>query len=301
VKILTIATKNEGYFDLLNQTAEKYGYEIKVLGWGLPWQGLAWKLELYISELEKTDESEPIVCVDGYDVIVVGPSEEMKEKFLRMNCPVVFSDQRYFPHQKFIQSLADRLMSNNKTKTIGNTEGTVDYGRPCTGLFAGYAGNLLALFRELIRIEKKEKIGNDQILLNIYYLQNPASIAIDMHCELFQNLWRTESGLYGKFSIENKKSEIEAVKKGNETRIKNKYLHTEPCFLHGPFNLDMGSVFTQLKLNTKKLRLEKGWHYAKYSLFYFFKQGIRFFWKEISITVLIILFLGCLFMYMRRQ
>jgi hypothetical protein len=301
MKVLTIATKNEGYFDLLIQTAEKFGYTVKVLGWGMPWKGLAWKLELYISELEKIDASEPIVCADGYDVIVVGSSVEMKTKFLRMNGPIVFSGQRYFPNQKFIQSLADKLMSNSKKKTLGNTEGLVDYSRPCSGLFAGYAGKLLLLFRELISIEKKEKIGNDQILLNIYYLQNPASIGIDIHCDLFQNLWRTESGLYGKFSIDNKMSEIEIFKRGNEYRIKNKYFQTEPCFLHAPFNLDMGSVLAQLNLNPKKLRFGKGWNYAKYSLFYFVKRGIKFFWKEITITLLIILFLSCLFIYMLRQ
>src|SRR5271170_3341115 len=99
MKILTIATKNEGYLDLLIHTAEKFGYKIKVHGWGMPWRGLAWKLELYISELEKMDGDEPIVCVDGYDVIVVGSSEEMKTKFLRMNTAIIFSGQRYFPNQ----------------------------------------------------------------------------------------------------------------------------------------------------------------------------------------------------------
>jgi hypothetical protein len=301
MKILTVATKNEGYLDLLIQTAEKFGFEIKVLGWGMPWKGLAWKLELYISELEKIDGGEPIVCVDGYDVIVVGSSAEMKAKFLRMNNPVIFSGQRYFPRQKFIQSLADMLMSNSKKKTFLETGGLFDYSRPCTGLFTGYAGSLLLLFRELIKIEEKEKIRNDQILLNVYYLQDSASIAIDYHCDIFQNLWRTESGLYGKFSADNKMSDIEVIRIGSEYRIRNKYFNTEPCFLHAPFNLDMGSVLAQLNLNPTKLGFRKGWSYSKYSLFYYAKRGVKFFWKEIALTFLIILFLAFLFMYIRRK
>jgi hypothetical protein len=291
MKILTVATKNEGYLDLLIQTAKKYRYEIKLLGRGLSWKGLAWKLELYITALEKIDEGELVVCVDGYDVVVVGPSEEMKTKFLSMNSPVIFSGQRYFPRQKLLRSLADKLMSNNKKISFGKTAGLSDYSRPCTGLFIGYAGRLLFLFKELIRIEEKEKIGNDQILLNIYYLRNPSSIGIDFHCDLFQNLWRTENGLYGKFSIENKNSEIEVMKKGDEHRIKNKYFNTEPFFLHAPFNLDIGSVLARLNLDSKKLSFGKGWSYSRYSLLYYIKRGIKFFWKEIVITFLIIVFL----------
>jgi hypothetical protein len=301
MKILTIATKKEGYLDLLIQTAEKFGYELKLLGWGLPWKGLAWKLELYISELEKIDGGEPVVCVDGYDVIVVGSSEEMKNKFIKMNSPVIFSGQRYFPMQKFIQSLADKLMSNDKRQKFGKTGDPIDYSRPCTGLFTGYAGDLLLLFRELIRIEGKEKIGNDQILLNIFYLRNPASIRIDYHCDLFQNLWRTESGLFGKFYPENRKSDIEIIGEGNEYRIKNKYFNTEPCFLHAPFNLDIGPVLVRLNLNPKKLSFGKGLHYSKYSLFYYTKRGIKFFWKEIAITILIIILLSFLFTYMWQR
>lgn len=301
MRILTIATKNEGYLDVLIQTAEKFGYELKVLGWGMPWKGLAWKLELYISELEKIDCDEPVVCVDGYDVVVVGSSEEMKAKFLRMNSPIIFSGQRYFPKQKFIRSLADKLMSNSKKRPVWNTEGHSEYSRPCTGLLAGYAGNLLSLFRELIQIEQKEKIGNDQILLNIYYLKNPASIGIDFHCDLFQNIWRTEFGLFGKFFVENEMSDIEIAKSGNGYRIRNKYFDTQPCFLHAPFNLDMGSVLTQLNLNPKKLSFGKGWDYSKYSLLYYTKRGIKFFWKEISITLLITLILTLIFIYVRRH
>jgi hypothetical protein len=272
------------------------GYELKVLGWGMPWEGLAWKLDLYLAELEKTDSGEPVICVDGYDVIVVGSSAEMKTKFLKMNRPVIFSGQRYFPKQKFIRSLADRLMSNSRNKAFNNTGDPFDYSRPCTGLFAGYAGNLLLLFRELVSIEKKEKIGNDQILLNIYYLQHPASIGIDFHCDLFQNLWRTEWGLFGKFSME-RMSDIEVFEKGNEYRIRNKHFNTEPCFLHAPFNLDIGELLARLNLHSKKLSLERGWNYSRYSLLYYVKRGIRFFWKEIVISVLIILFLILFFLY----
>jgi hypothetical protein len=299
MKILTIATENEGYLDLLVQTAEKFDYELKVMGWGMEWKGLAWKLELYISELEKIEGSEQVVCVEGYDTVVVGSSTEMRTKFLMMKSPVIFSGQRYFPRQKIIRSLADKLMSNNKKGEILKTEGLSDYNRPCTGLFTGYAGNLLLLFRELIKIEQVQKIGNDQILLNIYYLQNPDSIKIDDRCELFQNLWRTGSGLFGKFLLDDKNSDINVIFKGAQFRIENKYFRTEPCFLHAPFNLDISSVLEQLKLQPKKLSLRKGWNYSKYSLFYYAKRGMKFFWKEIVLAVLIIGFIVSIFMYIR--
>ncbi len=297
MKILTIATKSEGYFELLIQTGEKFGYDIKALGWEMPWKGFAWKLELYISELERIDEREPIVCVDGFDVVAVGSAAEMKSKFLNMNHAVIFSGQRYFPRQKCIQSVADKLMSNSKKQTIGNSKNPIDYSRPCMGLLAGYAGNLLVLFKELLKIEEKEKIGNDQILLNIYYLRNPTSIGIDVHCALFQNLWRTKSGLYGKFSLQNKSSEIVVVKQGKQYRILNRHFNTTPCFLHAPFNLDIGSVLTQLNLKGQIIRFGRGWNYSNYSLLYYIKRGFKFFWKEIVVALLVMLLIAFLFRF----
>ena len=71
--------------------------------------------------------------------------------------------------------MADKLMSDSHHHFIKNQvdDGIYDYSRPCMGLLIGYAGKLLGLFNAMLEIENEENIGNDQILLNKYYLKNP--------------------------------------------------------------------------------------------------------------------------------
>ena len=209
MKIFTVATQEEGYYSTLKQTALKNGFTLKPLGWNKPWKGLAWKIDLYLEELKKCKKREPIICVDGYDVVVIGDSKEVYSKFLETGCPVLFSGQRYFPNQKWIQRISDQLMSNNKTYNIGDINEHLDYSRPCMGLLIGYAENLTTLFERLQEIEREEKIGNDQILLNIFYLNHPDQIKVDTECQIFQNLWRTRGGVYGKITTKDKKCEVE--------------------------------------------------------------------------------------------
>jgi len=289
MRILTIATQNEGYFNVLKQTAEDWGYDLQVLGWGKPWKGLAWKIELYIEKLKTLPKDETVICVDGYDVVVIGPSEEVSDKFKALNHPVIFSGQRYFPNQRWIQKLADQLMSNSRSRTIGNKHDSADYSRPCMGLLIGCVGSLLSIFKQFMEIEQREAIKNDQILLNIFYLQHPEVIKTDSTCALFQNLWRTRGGLYGKISVYDRTCEVEIYHDATyaRKRIRNIRYKTTPCFLHAPFNLDMGLILNEIGIDSPKLDLKKGFHYWQYTLLYFINRGLKFYGKTILVLLLI--------------
>ena len=281
MKLFTVATKEEGYYSLLKQTALENGFSLKTLGWNDTWKGFAWKIDLYLQELKNCQAGEPVVCVDGYDVVVIGDAEEVYNKFIEIGHPILFSGQRYFPSQKRIQRLSDQLMSNSKTYNIGDINEHLDYRRPCMGLLIGYAENLITLFEQLQKIEREEKIGNDQILLNMFYLNNPNQIKIDSECKIFQNLWRTRGGFYGKTTSKDEKCEVELYfdKYKSSKRFRNKKHKTLPCFLHGPLNLDMGLLLSEIDISAPKLNIMKGIHYWKYSISYYIKRAIPFFIK----------------------
>lgn len=301
MRILTTATNGEGYFKQLQQTAEDWGYQLTVLGWGQRWKGFEWKIELYLEELESIPSKEPVICVDAYDVVVVGPPEEALEKFTSMHHPLVFSGQRYFPGQSWIRSLADKLMSDSHTEYIKNRiNDEYDYSRPCMGLLIGYAGKLKELFSSLLLIEKQEKIGNDQILLNKYFLNNPGSIYLDQSCSLFQNLWRTRWGLFGKMNPGDSRSEIDIYFDNtcNRKRVRNKKFHTSACFIHGPFNLDMSMVIKELGLRADQRNLKKSLHYWQYTMIYFIKRGVKFFGYWITGILIIIILIVLLIYYL---
>jgi hypothetical protein len=299
MKILTTATYSEGYFTLLKQTAEDLKYQLSVLGWRQPWKGFAWKIELYAQELKTIAPDEIVICVDAYDVVVVGPPGEILAKFKEINHPIAFSGQRYFPGQSWMRILADKLMSDNHDQYIKNRiDDPYDYSRPCMGLLIGYAGKLLELFNALLEIEKEESINNDQILLNKYYLKNPDSIFLDSSCTMFQNLWRTGWGLFGKINPHNSRCEIDIYfdEQYKRKRVRNKKFNTTACFIHGPFNLDMSLVIKELDLKAPPLDLYKSWHYWEYSIMYFLKRGIRFFCRWVF-GILLLIIVGVILIY----
>jgi len=280
MKIFTIATKAEGYFDLLRQTASRWGYDLQILGWQQTWKGFAWKLELYIVALMKLPADEPVICVDGYDVVVIGPADEMHKQFKDRNHRIVFSGQRYFPNQRWMQKLADQVMSNSLSKIINKeVDNSKDYSRPCMGLLIAYAGDLLLLFQKLMEIERRKSINDDQTLLNIYYINHPDSIHLDDKCIMFQNLWRTRRGVYGKISSNDEHSEVEVIydKVIESKRVRNKQYHTTACFLHAPYKLDMGLLLNELNLTPPKMKFKNRWNYWRYSIFHHIKRALRLF------------------------
>ena len=281
MKILTVATHEEGYYTALKRTAGENGFSLATLGWNQAWKGLAWKIDLYLEALRKCNAQEPVLCVDGYDVVVVAKAEEVRLKFDEIGQPVLFSGQRYFPNQKWVQKISDQLLSNSRSHNIGDIKKGFDYSRPCMGLLIGYPENLIALFEDLQKIEHSQQIGNDQILLNMYYLKHPDQIHLDTECRIFQNLWRTRGGLYGAISSKDKHCEVEVYQPVDQkfNRVRNKQFRTLPCFLHGPLNLDMYLLLKEIDIDVPKMSLKKGLHYWNYSIMYYIKRALTFFLK----------------------
>lgn len=184
--------------------------------------------------------------------------------------------------------MADQLMSNSKQRRVGETEERFDYSRPCMGLLIGYAAPLQQLFQALIQLEQQERVGNDQILLNIYYLQHPDAFALDRRCVLFQNLWRTTGGLYGSIHLGAPTCDIEVVSTAQGLRVRNTITDTWPCLIHAPLNLNMDPVVRALQLEPPPRPLQKGWHYWQYSLWHYVSRGILFFGREILLVLLVL-------------
>lgn len=40
IKVICVATKSSGYYDILKESCMKNNYELITLGWGKKWQGL---------------------------------------------------------------------------------------------------------------------------------------------------------------------------------------------------------------------------------------------------------------------
>ena len=60
MKLFTVATKEEGYYSILKQTALENGFLLKTLGWNDTWKGFAWKIDLYLQELKTAKLESPL-------------------------------------------------------------------------------------------------------------------------------------------------------------------------------------------------------------------------------------------------
>lgn len=190
MRALAFATRTAGYFPLLQPSADRFGFELEILGWGQPWRGTSMRLAAYREALSRLDPDETVMIVDAYDVVFAGPAGEAEAHFKRMRVPLLFSSQRYFPSNPWLRRLADQVMGMEGGAYRKRVEADA-YGRPCMGGLIGHAGALAELFARLVEIEDRERSGHDQIPLNRYLQQRPQEACVDRECQIFQPLWRT--------------------------------------------------------------------------------------------------------------
>ena len=48
MKLITVATHNDGYFKWLKESCKRYNYDLVILGYNEKWKGFNWRLELMI-------------------------------------------------------------------------------------------------------------------------------------------------------------------------------------------------------------------------------------------------------------
>ena len=83
MKVVTVATHPERYFNSLLDSAKKNNIEITVLGMGQKWQGFKWRLTLMKEFLKNNNPYEIIVFIDAYDVIFLQDLNKLKEEFIK--------------------------------------------------------------------------------------------------------------------------------------------------------------------------------------------------------------------------
>lgn len=272
MKIFTIATHEEGYLPQLKTTSLSLGFKLNILGENEKWGGFSWKINKYLQALKGLPAEEVIICTDAYDVFVVGTPQEVLEKYKSFNKTLVFSGQRKYATSKIFQKLANKVMSDDiffNSSMLPPTK--TSYRWPCTGLFMGPAGELVELFIKLLQLNVPT-VGNDQILMTKYYLKYPTSIALDEDCHIFQNLWKTRGLVKGVFNVNDKDAEVRIKIIDGEKRPYNVMTNSSPCFVHGPYNVDLSPLMKEIGLSSKPLTWAKYFHYFRYSILYYMKR-----------------------------
>jgi len=249
MKLVTVATKSDRYFPYLVQSCERYGANLVVLGWGMPWQGFMMKFKLTIDYLKTLPEDEVVCVIDAYDVILLKPLEEIDEMFRGSG-------------QRIIGALEG--CNGGLYNIITSLYFGLCKGRPINaGTYIGYKEDLLAMMEGICNIFNcSDKTLDDQkILINYCKKEN---LFIDVERKYFMVICA--------FSKPPLLSDI-----------------TKSCILHGPGNANMDSIITNLGYTiTDELDHKKGEYFLSL-MRHHLKTTIILLFVAITLLVLFVL------------
>jgi hypothetical protein len=195
---------------------------LTVLGQGRTWTGSSLRLLLLAELLASEPDDALYLCVDAYDVVLLPSARHVADRFLAFRAPIVFSAELgCWPFAE----LADQYPPAPVVKP-GSVPGRAA-SRPApplttpfrflnAGSYLGYAGALRRLIEEIA----PQGTESDQGLFTRYYLAHRDSLTLDYRATLFQTLYGVEP-------------DDLVFEGGSSFTLRNRWLDSEPCLLHG--------------------------------------------------------------------
>lgn len=280
VKVITVATHNEGYFSALKGGCEKKNVELIILGWGEKWKGFAWKYSLVVDFLKKEqlDNNNQrkflYVFVDGFDVLPIFESKyNIIKSFLNVTNNNV--DSALFGINVPPKTIVEKFQSWGNNLIFGK----------CMNLSLNsgvYAGSLNTLYNFLEKIFAQSSFSNK-----------------DDDQKLLMNLCNKDTSWFSKFSSVDIHSAfvVNATCALTNSMVKNITVSNlrkdNVVFMHGAGNCDMDFLCddlgldksSQLKRKTSMQRLFSFDGYARHLVLN--PQFILFLFLLIFLTVII--------------
>jgi hypothetical protein len=234
VRLLTFATDPNGYYNILLQSAQKNGYEVKTLGMGQKWGGLMTKYQYtndYIQSLPESQNDDVIVFLDGYDTFVLQEKDNLMDRYNSFGKPLVFSTQWNRKNSdKFTHFLISTFSSGHKD--VYNS-----------GAYMGPVWALKEKFKLICNVCDCNMLSlNDQKELNRVRNIKPEFFekytAVDKEGYIFMNASYYSCAAYGPI-LRNIPwfTDIDVEKKNGQ--IINKNTGIEPIFISGPGNVNL--------------------------------------------------------------
>lgn len=177
MRFVTVATDDQGYFPYLLKSCQRHGVVLDVLGWGQPWKGYNWRIELGLEYVNSLPENELVCFLDAYDVIICASAHDIVKRFLQM-C------DKY--DAKIITGFENPM--NPVTKGLARyVFGTCNEKMLNAGTYVGSARHLARLF-DTMRSLTKNPQDNDQTVMTRACSMYPKGIHVDDKSELFLTL-----------------------------------------------------------------------------------------------------------------
>ena len=237
LKIVTVATHNDGYLPALKSICKKNNCYFKIIGFGEKWGGWSWRTQKIIEYLQGCDMSDIIMLIDGFDVLVLSKPEEIINKFKKMHCNVLFSCSHLSRGQPYNNSFIYQNIAFPSEKKYFKSNKNFILN---AGTIMGYSKHLLQLYLQMQKKQQKTNISDDQILLNSMDLSF-LKYNIDFDSKIFW-IWEINRIMdYGNIIFQNETYSSNSYIKYKDNRIV--FLNgNKPCVIHGINNRNMNKI-----------------------------------------------------------
>lgn len=244
MKVLTVATENSGYYEVLVESCQRYGLDLHTLGFGEKWRGFTWKFFLVRQFLDRLDSREVVLFADGFDTCALADESVITTRFRSFNKDIVISSETRL-----------NLHSQWAYKQV--------FGVPCngeninSGLYIGYAGALRGMFQRLcthfdcnnLKLDDQEQMmylcRND----NEFFSQH---VAVDSRSLLFLTIVPKNIAVPTVDYTDHRLFELQ------DHQIVVTETQTSPVFIHGPCFANLDAVLKVYRFTLPSSRWKRG-------------------------------------------
>lgn len=227
--IVIYATHADGMYNILIDLLQKFGYSIKVLGWGDKWHGFHQRTLALYNYISTLPSDEIVTCLDGFDTLVLESPDTLYEKFTSFKTNCVWSCE--YDNIGYKKCIFGGVLNG--------------------GMYMGYASALTFIYKTVIDKYGSNKLNlDDQKIINNLYNKNINNlqnlIGLDINNLIFANM-SYENPLNYLTNIEN--SRINYIYCEYNGKFVNRKTGIQPTFLSGPGNINMNQFLIKLGYN----------------------------------------------------
>lgn len=236
VVVYTYATHSQDLFPVLRESAQRYGYRLKVLGWGEKWRGYCAKLLQVREKLRKEHPDTLVLCVDAFDVFLCRPASELRAEFEASGHKFVIG-----AHRPATNDTVHRMRFNEK-----NDDEAGPYKFLCAGTWLARAKDALHILSQFEQLEPG--MDDQEMFIALRQKMGPQQIALDKDFRFFATL----SPTLPFWSIDPRDQIV--VQKDSKTglpRLYSKLKRTQPFVVHGPAQVNLKPLVSEFEFETK--------------------------------------------------
>lgn len=255
IKVVTVATHNERFFDSFIYSCKKYNTEPVILGWGDKYTGHLMKDDLLLEYLETNKENNIILFVDAFDCLLVRNINILKKKFKKTSHRILISMERNIKNCSnlgFIYSNFQNLFFGSIDSNIINT-----------GMIIGYRDDLVKALNEIKKYREIDINSNQRIwtkaINNSNFLKD--LIHIDIEQTFFKN-----------FDMVSKKNTI--TFKNNMVYIKE--TNSCPFVIQGNGYKNINFICNKMEIKQSDIELKTRLKYSGNFIYYYIYPYLKY-------------------------